>query len=520
MPPSTNDNQGLKIAVAVFVTLSVILAVTTYFGFDGYSEASAKLEQANADASQAKQAQAAAIRSLGEVKEKIGYPKVADEAVTKQIADDQQATVTRVNEIAKSAEDVATEYQTAAGDSVTAGQVKSFIDSLRDAAARLANEPNRTQTSTIDRLLGILASQSSLLGSVVGDYESTRKDLEAANTIAAAQNQVTIASRDDIQAKAQAEIQQNAITLSGLRSQIDELSTRLAEFSTDNANLKTQIAQLNDEYGQQRQQFLSQIQILKADSASEAQGVEQPDGRIINVDYTRNEVHTSLTRRSGAREQQVFTVFDSTSPGVPTNSPKGSIELIRVTDSGSIGRIVKTTSLAEPILSNDLLWSPAFGGVTYALIGKIDINRDGRDDREDLKRLIQSSGGEVVYDLPPAGLGTPIGELTPLTDWYVIDDRKPIYLGSEQNLNPSADEIEAFEKAKSKALDTARLSGVQPKRIGLLLEALGQTPGTARISTGTGRVEGANNQAIQRLTSPRGQSVPTPPPAQDNSTDF
>ena len=37
----------------------------------------------------------------------------------------------------------------------------------------------------------------------------------------------------------------------------------------------------------------------------------------------------------------------------------------------------------------------------FALIGKIDVNRDGKDDRQDLKRMIEDAGGIVDYDLPP-----------------------------------------------------------------------------------------------------------------------
>ena len=38
MPPaSSSDSQGLKIAVAAFVSLTVILAVTSYFLYSNYS---------------------------------------------------------------------------------------------------------------------------------------------------------------------------------------------------------------------------------------------------------------------------------------------------------------------------------------------------------------------------------------------------------------------------------------------------------------------------------------------------
>ena len=62
----------------------------------------------------------------------------------------------------------------------------------------------------------------------------------------------------------------------------------------------------------------------------------------------------------------------------------------------------------------------------FALVGKIDVNRDGRDDRPELKRMIQEAGGTVDFDLPPADLGKETGILSPRIDWYVTDDRTPL----------------------------------------------------------------------------------------------
>ena len=64
----------------------------------------------------------------------------------------------------------------------------------------------------------------------------------------------------------------------------------------------------------------------------------------------------------------------------------------------------------------------------FALIGKIDVNRDGRDDRDDLKRMIEAAGGIVDYDLPPPEAGKETGKLTGRDAWYVIDDRMPFVL--------------------------------------------------------------------------------------------
>ena len=49
----TNDSQGLKIAVAVFIALSVILSVASYFLYSNGSVAEAKLASDHGGAEQA-----------------------------------------------------------------------------------------------------------------------------------------------------------------------------------------------------------------------------------------------------------------------------------------------------------------------------------------------------------------------------------------------------------------------------------------------------------------------------------
>ena len=50
-----------------------------------------------------------------------------------------------------------------------------------------------------------------------------------------------------------------------------------------------------------------------------------------------------------------FTIFDKNAPGIPTDKPKGTIELVYVTDSYSIGKIVKTFNPIEPMSTRDVV---------------------------------------------------------------------------------------------------------------------------------------------------------------------
>ena len=64
--------------------------------------------------------------------------------------------------------------------------------------------------------------------------------------------------------------------------------------------------------------------------------------RITYVDYETNEVLVSVDRRIGARRQMKLTVFDERSAGIPTEKPKGMIELTSVGEKNSHGRIIKS----------------------------------------------------------------------------------------------------------------------------------------------------------------------------------
>jgi len=150
----------------------------------------------------------------------------------------------------------------------------------------------------------------------------------------------------------------------------------------------------------------------------------------------------------------------------------------------------------------DIIYSPAWSPnepMQFALIGKIDVNRDGKDDRDDLKRMIQEAGGEVVYDLPPPDLGKESGELTPRIAWYVTDDRMPLrdlYSNkSEATLTQQAN----YATKTGEMIKEARSFGIRPITIGRLLAYLGYEMGAPLV----GRAEAVNAKALQRLTEKR-----------------
>jgi hypothetical protein len=101
----------------------------------------------------------------------------------------------------------------------------------------------------------------------------------------------------------------------------------------------------------------------------------------------------------------------------------------------------------------------------FALVGMIDVNRDGKDDRDDLKHMIEEAGGIIDFDLPPADVGKEIGALSPRITWYVIDNRSPL-TARPVPAAPLPNRMRAV-------LKEVRLDGIRPLPIERMLAVLG-----------------------------------------------
>ena len=133
------------------------------------------------------------------------------------------------------------------------------------------------------------------------------------------------------------------------------------------------------------------------------------------------------------------------------------------------------------------------------MIGKIDVNRDGKDDRQDLKRMIEEAGGIVDYDLPPPNHGKESGKLTARIAWYVTDDRMPLREVFEARTDAGVAAQALFEKRFGQVIKEARSEGIRPMPLGRLLAYFGYEMGTPVV----GRTEAVNPAAMLRLAQPR-----------------
>ena len=210
-------------------------------------------------------------------------------------------------------------------------------------------------------------------------------------------------------------------------------------------------------------------------------------GKIVEV---QNAVYINLGRGDGLRPGVRFGVVNSDESRVADAHPKARIEVVEVIWGSEHLSRCKVLSDRHPttILRGDLIYSPTWQPgrievveliwgsehlsrckvlsdrdptillrgdsiysptwqlgrkVEFALIGKMDIDGDGIDDRETIKAMIAQNGGLVTMDLPPIGKGS--GELSATTRWMVIGDDFKVL-----------DEGDALE-SKAKSLGISRI---------------------------------------------------------------
>jgi len=510
---AANESQGLKIAVAAFVTLSVILAVTSYFLYSAYSKADALAETEKGNATKANTAASTAINQFNEFRQLAGARAEEYDAAKSEVGAFFKKTSDRVNNLAAQ---TTASVQKAKQNGADSKDLDDALARVQTIVSSYQSEPNKNFMSTLDRLTELMENVTLLNNEMSANYHGLRKNLESTTSVAKKQIDVESKAASDSKADLEAEHTKHESERQTLLTKVDQLQTANNDQATKIANLETQLKQQGEDAARKLELAQSIIKEYRDRLDKTDVTLDKPGGYITYVDLDRREVHVNLTRRMGAKPQMRMTIFDAGSPGVPTETPKGNIQLTHVGEQYSIARIERVNSSINPIRIGDIVYSPAWSPdepMRFALIGKIDVNRDGKDDREDLKRMIQDAGGQVDYDLPPPGYGNESGKLTARDAWYVIDERAPLRERFEAKSDRAVAEQAKFEVKRGQVIKQARAEGIRPMPIQRLLAYLGYEMGTP----GIGRAEAVNQPALRRLIEPRKRAHEPAKPAADET---
>jgi hypothetical protein len=550
MAASSNESFGLKIATSLSIALTVVLLVAVYFLNSYYTqelEKNTALAKKNSDLDK----DLRTFTSQGNAyREKLGYPLIEDfEAAKAQMKKDEEAIKTELQAMQTDIANTVDEFKKKMeGKGVDAAQFEVLKQRARELVDNYVVNANASYISSMGRLKDLTINQAKLSTNIALSFIDLRRELELANKVNSDNKKVVEEAYANAKAELDATIKKDEEARSGLVAELQaksEQNTSLADKLTNTTN------ELQARIDKQTKNLTNLSSILRdyRDVLDKNENVmSKPGGRVTFVDYGTKTVRVSVNKSQGVRPLMRFTIFDKNAIGITSDKPKAAIELTRVGDPAkgqydSEGRIVNTFEPTNPIKYNDYIFSVGWSydhPQRFALVGKIDVNRDGKDDRGELIRMIEASGGVIDFDLPPPGvdrtvgiaavgrayarMGQPVpaaigraaGKINGLTYAYVTDTRPTLILNAKKDPETSKDDT-AFLQEESLASREARDLNVRPLPLEKLLNMLGYEY-SAPIE---GRREAYDNFGIKSLTKPKGAGTTTPgststtPPAND-----
>jgi hypothetical protein len=302
------------------------------------------------------------------------------------------------------------------------------------------------------------------------EQKLTREKAEVVERETKAREQA-VKEKNDAEAQLAAARDQHTQNIAKLNSEKDQITAQITKFKQD-AEVKTNALQAEQtrllaETKTQRATIDSQLERIKLAIDQE---FEEPAGEVINVDNGGRTVWINIGFDDGLREGVTFAVLDESTLNVADAKIKAEMVVERVTDAHMAQARVVTPNYTRPVLPRDLVYSPAWRkGRTqgFALVGLMDIDNDGRDDRDMIKSVIERAGGRVDAELLPNGNVEPKGNV-PGKGMNV--NTQFLVIGTDVSITDKAN-LEQQEKAKrySKFIGEAKSLGIQQMNMSRLL---------------------------------------------------
>ncbi|TWT31997.1 hypothetical protein [Blastopirellula retiformator] len=422
---AARESQGLQIAVILLVLLVAALGITTYVFYAANDKSKLDAEAANQRAQEEQGRSRTYLAERNELKVMIGHSEETPmDEIQEAFGDDMKTFVADEGAQAPTVQN----YRQVPG--VMQASVikleKQLADSLRANTALRAEKvalENTYQTKLSE-------AETSRDNALAAQAEAEKKMADDRKSLEAAQ-----AKLQDEKVKLQGTIAQ---TIDGSKKQVDAAN-------------------------KERDQAMDLVEAFKVSLKEKEPKVgDVPDGRIIWVNQKEDNTWINLGTSDLLRPQMTFSVFEKGEVNIALATVKGKIEVTRVNGSNEAEARILEEDVTNPIMPGDQIFTPIWSpGVAqkFAIVGMIDLDGDGEDDTDDLRNLIQSSGGEVAAWVDAEGNIN--GELTPEVR-YLIDGK-----------TPTEKTAAAVLTAYSQMREMARQNGVELIQVSRLQERMG-----------------------------------------------
>ena len=354
-------------------------------------------------------------------------------------------------------------------------QLRSQItgDSDIDAAAKSFTNhmvlfgPGATEKSyvkLVDNLMQQLRRRNESLIKIQNDSDTDRKNFTDTIKRETDLRNAAQKEKEEIALKAQADLEGYTDKITKQVKLYEELQ---AEKVSMQQQLDAKVTELNQSIAKLKKEkddtLFSLASVNRKLAEVRNEGFEFVQGEITDV--IDGNVWINRGRADGLTPGVTFIVTEADVNQVVNAKSKAKIEVVELIGAnGARAKIIEDRAYT-PILRGDKIYSSFWqpGAVTeIALVGKMDIDGDGRDDRQRLASLIEQNNAKVVFDLPD---GHRLGrqQLSPSTRWLVLGSDVKVRTvegeGADPNLQSALrDRLEIEKKARELSITVIPLN--------------------------------------------------------------
>ena len=442
---SSGKPTAVHFTLIFFVMLSVILGAVAYMFYNDHTKAVADHKQRETDLANRNSTITQQIAQINALKTRIGYPDLE----VGELDDTDRITV--MGATWRDMIELADRDPSAGNTTLQA----SLLDMKEKLNSRARSESER-QISLNRKDVELLSLQN-----------NTQATIERHQTAATtAQEELRT-----VQGEKEEAIRAKDLTISGLR---DDLSTTRQDLSREKEERQKEVKSLKNEIV-----ALNQANDLLNEKLADAtrQSFEIEDGVVRMVDQNTKLVWVNLGEDDGLQARTTFSVYTKDNQGVGRDPEdiKGAIEVERVVGPHLAQCRILRADVARPITKGDPIYSPLWSpgrSEIFSIVGLIDVNGDGRSDRELVREFISAVGAKFDNEVDDEGNRIGPG-LTIDTKFLVVGELPDPASAGTQAQQKVARQI---QNHYSEMLKEARFNGVRRVRLNDFLDYVGFRP--------------------------------------------
>ncbi len=380
---AAREHQGMQIALIIFVVLTISLGVTSFWFFDQFKNEQKKSQGEASHAKKSEAEQKKAVEDLEKVKRMMNF------GTRDEVGPMETEFKKDMEKYAKTYPESNQHYRFVVAD--LDKQLKKKNEILIDAGLReqeLLAKAKKDETVKVAELATYQQSEDKNKQDAALERDKFNKDR---NTLKEADTKI-------------------AKQLEEKRKEFDDLAIKSAKDLEVIAGRLTTSIKTNEA-------------LVKKDKQAEL-STEYADGKVTWVNQRARVVWLNLGADDGLRRQISFAVI-----GPDENNPlkadkKGSVEVTRVLDRHLSEARIIDDSPSDPIMPGDSIFSAAWQpgrSEHFALVGFMDMDKDGLSDRQKIRDIITLNGG--IIDAEVNDDGTRTGNLSVETHYLVLGER-------------------------------------------------------------------------------------------------